>query len=291
MTLPRVYKVEAVVLKDARLGETDRVLTLYTPYLGKLRAVAKGVAKSTSRMSGHLQPLTYTSLLIARGRNLDIITQAQIIEPFRPLREELWRTGAALYLAELLDRCTEVSEGDSPWREHGENRPIFELLLRLLRWLSTADGPDLPLRYGEIQLLEHLGYRPELHECVACREPLAARVNFFSPRQGGLLCARCTPSTELRANPSTELRSSGMESARPLSINAQKVLRLLQSDERATVARLRLDPALASELEMTLRQYLTFILERDLKSTAFLDLVRRRSAAAPPSPLPGTGDS
>lgn len=255
MAPSRVYKLEAVVLRSVRLGEADRVLTLFTPYLGKLRAVAKGVAKPTSRMAGHLQPLTHTSLLIARGRNLDIVTQAQTVESFRPLREELWRTSAALYLAELVDRFTE---------EHSESRPIYDLLVRSLRWLCSARDPDLPLRSCEVQLLEHLGYRPELYHCLGCREELEPRAHFFSPQAGGMLCARCV----------------GVEGARSVSLNAQKVLRLLQRDEQSMVERLRLDRDLASELENTLRHYLTFILERELRSTAFFDLVRGHHAAA-----------
>ncbi|MBI4499081.1 MAG: DNA repair protein RecO [Chloroflexi bacterium] len=266
MAPPRVYKVDAVVLKHTRLGETDRVLTLFTPHLGKMRAVAKGVAKPTSRMAGHLQPLTQTSLLVARGRTLDVITQAQTLDSFRLLREELWRTSAGLYLAELVDRFTE---------EHSESRPLYDLVARALRWLCVAPAADLPLRSFEIQMLEHLGYRPELYHCLGCMEELEPRAHRFSPQDGGLRCARCI----------------GAEGGRPVSLNAQKVLRLLQRDDRSTIARLRLDPSLAAELERLLRQYLTYLLERDLKSTAFLDLVRRQEAAGgtPAGATPATG--
>ena len=81
--MPRVYRCEAVVLRQRRLGEADRILTLYTPQLGKLDAVAKGVRKQTSRKAGHLEPFTLTALLVAGGRNLDIITQAETVESFQ----------------------------------------------------------------------------------------------------------------------------------------------------------------------------------------------------------------
>src|SRR5438045_4093476 len=105
--MPRVYRCEAVVLRQRRLGEADRILTLYTPQLGKVEAVAKGVRKQTSRKAGHLEPLTLSSLLIASGRNLDIITQAETVESFLPLREDLTRLSRGMYVAELVDRFSE----------------------------------------------------------------------------------------------------------------------------------------------------------------------------------------
>ena len=111
MTRPRVYKTEAIVLKRRAQGEADSIFTLYTPNLGKIRVVARGVRKPKSKLGGHLEPLTRSALVLAKGQNLDIITQVQTIEPFLPLRDDLWRTGCALYAAELVDQfCAEQSE-------------------------------------------------------------------------------------------------------------------------------------------------------------------------------------
>src|SRR5438445_11492344 len=116
---PRVYRTEAIVLRQRRLGEADRILTLFTPQYGRLDAVAKGVRKQTSRKAGHLEPLTLTSLLVATGQNLDIITQSETIESFLTLREDLQRVARGLYVAELVDRATP---------ERAEQFPIFQLL-------------------------------------------------------------------------------------------------------------------------------------------------------------------
>src|SRR3712207_7295528 len=116
MRAQRIYTTEAIVLRARRMGEADSVLTLLTADRGKLDAVARGVRKLTSRKAGHLEPLTHSALLLAHGADLDIITQAQAVHTFLPLREDLHRTGAGLYVAELVDRFTV---------ERQESYPLF----------------------------------------------------------------------------------------------------------------------------------------------------------------------
>src|SRR5215468_7426623 len=106
----RTYRTEAIVLRRKDIGEADRILTLFTPQLGKVRAVAKGIRKPRSRKAGHLELFTCTRLLLAVGRDLDIITQAEGIEPYRPLRDDLLRSAYGAYMVELLDRFTPEAE-------------------------------------------------------------------------------------------------------------------------------------------------------------------------------------
>ncbi len=107
MRHPRATRADAIVLRRLDYGEADRLITLYTIQQGKVRAIAKGVRRITSRMAGHLDLLTYSSVLLVKGRNLDLITQGQTIEGFSGLRGDVWRTTYACYLAELVDRFTE----------------------------------------------------------------------------------------------------------------------------------------------------------------------------------------
>ena len=251
MTIPRVYKTEAIVLRHSEFGEADKILTLYTPNMGKLRAVAKGVRKPTSKLGGHVELLTYCSLMLARGRDLDIITQGEIIDGFSPLRGDLWRIGCAFYLAELVDAFT---------AEGVENYPIFRLLLDALHWLCQERKAELVLRYFELHLLSHLGYRPQLQECLNCKSALKPTANFFSVSGGGVLCPACADTEPV---------------TRPLSLNALKVLRFLQDNDFATASRLRLSPDLSRELEQLLREYIRYLLERELKSTKFLHRLKQ----------------
>src|SRR5215211_4788568 len=177
----RVYRTEAVILRRSDFGEADRLLTLITP-LGKRRVVAKGARKTTSRLAGHIELFTHASLLLAIGRNLDIVTQSVILHSFDRLRGDLRRIGAAYYAAELIDRLTE---------EEDENRPAFELLVATLAALDRTRSPDLALRFYELHLLGYLGYRPQLYHCAVCQEALTEEANRFSPIAGGMLCTRC----------------------------------------------------------------------------------------------------
>jgi len=252
MRQERLYRTEAIVLKRSDFGEADRLLTLYTPKLGKIRAIAKGVRKPTSRKSGHVELFTHSQLLIAKGRSLDIVTQAETVHAFRPLREDLLRTTYAYYTAELVDLFVE---------EGIENRSLFDLLLAMLGWLGDASDLDLTTRFFELHLLSLLGYRPQLFQCVACHRQIEPVSNFFSPADGGILCTQC---------------GHNHHGAKEISLNAQKVLRFLQTRDYDTCRRLRLSRPLHKELEKTMYDYITYILERNVKSVKFLNTLRRQ---------------
>ncbi|MEK7247774.1 MAG: DNA repair protein RecO, partial [Chloroflexota bacterium] len=83
----RLYKTEAIILRQRKLGEADRILTLYTPALGKMDAKAKGVRKMMSRLSGHLQPLNRVVVQLAQGHAADVITGVETLDSFRHLRD------------------------------------------------------------------------------------------------------------------------------------------------------------------------------------------------------------
>jgi DNA repair protein RecO (recombination protein O) len=250
MTRPRNYQTEAIIIKKVKLGEADRILTLFTPALGKIQGVARGVRRPKSKLAGHLELLTYSQVSFARGRNLDVIIGSQTIESFLPLKSNLTLTSLALYLAELVEQFTV---------EHVENQPLFALLLATMHHLAQGGERELALRHFELRLLELSGYRPELMECVACHQALKPVANYFCPQAGGALCPACRAS-----QPFTY----------PISLNALKVLRWLQASELGMVDKLKIDAALAREMEMLLRAYLKCLLERELKSTAWLDSLR-----------------
>lgn len=91
MVQVKLYKTEAIVLKHIPFGEADRLVTLYTPQLGKVRAVAKGARRARSKLAGHLEPLTRVNTLIRRGKTLDTISQSETVTSNLLLRGDLWR--------------------------------------------------------------------------------------------------------------------------------------------------------------------------------------------------------
>ena len=252
MTRPRSYQTEAVIIKKTRLREADHILTLYTPDLGKIQGVAKGVRRPKSKLAGHLELLTHSQVSLARGRNLDTITGSQTINSFLPLKTDLWLTTYGLYTIELVNQFTP---------EHVENPALFRLLIETMHNLCNDIDRELTLRYFELHLLHEVGYRPQLQSCVACRKPLEPVTNYFSPSAGGILCPDCRQTQPL---------------SYPLSVNALKVMRLFQISDFDTVKRLRMDTQLSRELEMVMRHYLKHLLEHDLKSVSWLDTMREQ---------------
>lgn len=253
MTRPeRTLRVEAVVLRHADWGEADRILGLYTREAGKLRAIVKGARKMKSRKAGHLEPFTRVHLMLARGRDLWIVTQVETVDAYLPLREDLQRIAQASYVVELLDRFT---------YEEGSNRMMYSLLVDTLSRLSEADDPFLVVRYYELHLLDVLGFKPELVNCVRCREQIQPQDQFYSLLLGGVLCPKCGP-----LDPS----------ARPISLQALKYLRHIQRSNFTTAARASVAPPVRQEMEAVLQTMLTYHLERNLNSPQFIREVRRK---------------
>ncbi len=268
MNRDRLYRVEAIILKRSDFGEADRLLTLYTPDQGKVRAIAKGARKPASRKSGHIELFMHSMLLLAKGRNLDIITQADTLEAFMPLQLDLERLGYAYYIAELVDQFAE---------EGTENRLLFDLLLHALRWLcDEKDDPELTARFFDLRLVQNVGYRPQLFNCVNCSIPVEPVENYFSAEAGGVIDPHC-----LRAETS---RVSGYgRDARTISLNALKVLRFLQTREYETVRTLKLSPGVLSEVESIMLDYISHHLERKLKSVDFLQHLKHPASGIAPS--------
>jgi DNA repair protein RecO (recombination protein O) len=263
----RNYRTQGIILKQTKLGESDKIVTIYTPEFGKLKAVAKGACRPWSKLGGNVEPLTYSLMLLAKGRNLDIITQSQTVNGFLALKNDLWRMACGFYILELIDSFTV---------EGGENRPLFDLLLDILNQLGEPDSNETVLRYFELHLLHYLGYRPQLRRCVNCDSPLKPVVNLFSPSKGGLLCPDCSFE---EANRSEQIEPASLTPPLPLSVGALKVLRLWQSCDYATARRVRVKPELSWELEHVLHQYISCILQRELKSLTWLKELRKEIAA------------
>lgn len=250
MAAPRVYTTEAIVLRRTDFGEADRILTIFTPGRGKLGAIAKGIRRTTSRKAGHLEPFMRTQLLLASGRDLEVVTQAEGRERFAHLRADLWHSSAASYTGELVDRF--LAEADPHPR-------LYTHFVETLRRLDDGARTDqqaqswFALRYFELRLLDALGYRPGLHTCVSCDTPLRPEEHGYSAELGGALCPNCMRLAQRR-----------------LSLTALKVLRLLQTTTWEALPRLRMEEPLRSEIESTLHVTLRFHLDRDLKSWPFL---------------------
>ena len=254
MTTPRNYQTDAIVIKKTKLGEADTILTFYTPDRGKIQGFAKSLRKTRSKMAGHLELLTHSRVTFARGRNLDTITGGQTIDSFVALKNDFKLMSYALYVIELVNQFTP---------EHFEDYNLFRLLLETLKNMCLTDDIENLLRFFEIHLLGEVGYRPQLQHCVNCRKELEPVTNRFSPASGGVLCPECS------------YKSASVLFS--LSVNALKVLRFFQNNDYSTASRLKVPHELSTELERIMRGYIRYLLEKDLKSVAWLDSLKLES--------------
>ena len=256
MPRPRSYKTRAIVLAHLDLGEADRIITLLTPEDGKLRAIAKGVRRSRSRIGGSVEPFAELDLVLARGRDLDVITSVALAQAWLNLRDELESTAMAWYLGELADRAVEERAGA---------HPVYGLLRRACQLLDDGMAPGRVGRWYEAGLADALGVRPELERCVECDQVLEAGDAFrWVPALGGVLCS---------AHPRPQRECD------PISLDALKLLRAYRRLDVEALAGLRLRPEVEGEVERLMRRYTRFILEREARSLAFVDEVRHVAGA------------
>lgn len=154
MQSPRVYKVEAIILKRKNIGETDRILTLLTKQFGKLKVIAKGIRKTSSKRSPHLELFTHVDLVLHKGKTWDSVTEVNGMETFQGLRTHLSRITIAYYLCELVDRLL-------PDRQ--EHMEVFMHLVTSFQLLNNGKykkGREF-CEQRSLTLLQMLGYIPD----------------------------------------------------------------------------------------------------------------------------------
>jgi DNA repair protein RecO (recombination protein O) len=253
MTDLRSLRAEAVVLQHSDFGEADRLLTLYTREHGKMRAIVKGARKIASRKAGHLEPFTRVRLQLARGHDLFIVTQAETVEAYPALREDLTLTGYAAYVLELLTRFVPDEEIAVP--------SLYRLLTETLSRLATESIPWLTVRSYEMRLLDLLGFRPQLFECANCGKEIVAEAQFFSAALGGAVCPNC---------------GRGLPGLWSISVEALKYLRHFQRSEYRDAVRARPEEEVRGEIETVMQGYFQYLLERKLNTPGFMKRVNEK---------------
>jgi DNA repair protein RecO (recombination protein O) len=190
--MPGLYRDEGVVLRAIKLGEADRIVTIFTQGHGKVRAVAKGIRKTTSKFGARLEPTTRVALQCYRGRDLDIVTQAETLESNRVLREEYALLTHAVPMLEAVDQVAQDRE---------PNPALYRMLTGALRALADTRSPLVtPAFFWKLLSLE--GFHPMLDECARCTSPSAETSDSpesagerelvaFDLTEGGVMCRSC----------------------------------------------------------------------------------------------------
>lgn len=241
--MPGLYRDEGIVLKTIKLGEADRILTIFTRENGKVRAVAKGVRKTKSRFGGRLEPFTRVDLLIYRGRkDLDTITGAHVVEANAGVQRDFDTIASAAVMAEMVEKITPDREGAFP---------VYSLLSAGLAALSDGLGSSV-LPAFMVKLLSVTGFHPELRNCAGCGEP--AFLGGFSAALGGAICESCWLD---------DPDATGVSPDRLVLLS-----RLLSDDFGFQV-----EQPVVEEVTHILRRYTEYHLERPLKALQMLRAV------------------
>lgn len=183
-----IYREQGVVLRTHRLGEADKIVVLMTEGRGKVRAVAKGVRKTKSKFGGRLEPMTNVTLQLYEGRELDTITQAETIETYRAVREDLDRVARAGAILEAVDQIAQEGE---------PNAALYRMLTGALRQLARSDSPLIVAGFY-FKLLSQEGFHPMLDGCANCGSDGAdTALVAFDLEQGGTLCRTCRRGTAI----------------------------------------------------------------------------------------------
>ncbi|WP_163581189.1 DNA repair protein RecO [Gracilibacillus saliphilus] len=173
-------KVEGFILKTQDYGETHKIVTILTPTLGKVGAIARGAKKTKSRMAAITQPFIHGLFLIQPGSSLATIQQGEVITSFRKIREDIFKTAYTSYLAELTDKLVEAKK---------YNPFVYKQLLHTIERINDDKDPEILTMIYEWKMYKEAGFAPVVTQCVSCGNPQDLKV--FSISNGGLLCRNC----------------------------------------------------------------------------------------------------
>jgi DNA repair protein RecO (recombination protein O) len=235
-----LYRDTGVVLRTYKLRESDRIVVFHTAEHGKVRAVAKGVRKTKSKFGARLEPMSHVRLLLYRGRELDIVSQAEAVEPLSPMLSSLDRASQGLAVIEAVDQLS---------LEREPNAQLYRMAVGVLRTIATSPSP-LNVAAFYWKLLANEGMRPELDRCVRCGDTDVAFV-AFDLNEGGVLCRSCRSGQSISPGALTIMRE----------ILGGQLVQALARDESAVT----------HEVSSLATRALEFHIERRLKAVAMFE--------------------
>lgn len=235
-----IRKTEAIILKTWKQGETSKIITFYTRSYGLEKMIAKGSRSTKSRFAGSLEPLNYLTIVFYRkeSRELQFLSQADIIESFPGIRKNLEKTTLALVICEIINRSQLAAD---------ENPLLFNQILEIFRAINNAPFANINhLISFQLKFLDLSGYKPNLAHCLKCQHPPAHNNLFFDYSRGGFFCRDC---------------QTGVLSGKVFSLNALKYLGWLQRSSLEEIAKHKIPTNITNEAAIWMSDYLSYHLE------------------------------
>lgn len=247
----QTYTTRVIVLRKTKLGETDLILTLLAEDGSQVRAVAKGARKPANTFAARLEIYSVAEVLFAKGRSLDIVKEARLLQSNERLRRDMEHAAAAAPMAELLDRETQAGL---------ENRRLFDLTCAAFSSLCRVDAAHAPAVCAAhlIKALAFAGLRPSFDRCVACgcdvHLPDNDHTVALSFREGGVVCAACRPHVDVVMMPAATIAWA----------------RVLLGSTFAAIEDMDVDPAAAFAVLTFTQQWIREHMGVQLKSLSFM---------------------
>jgi DNA repair protein RecO (recombination protein O) len=244
------HKTRGVVIKRMNYGEADRILTILTEDMGKIKAIAKGSRKILSKMGGSLEPFCLVNFIFHQGKSFYIVTSASVEKHFDKVHTDITKTAKAFYIGELLDK----------FLEEKENHPeVFELFVKYLQALNDDDD-EILIPVFSAKILENLGFRPVTTECLHCGNKLVQEQNFWDDVEGGVICQVC---------------HDKFDHGQKIDNDIIKILRLIFSEKFNVGSKINIDDEYKKVTARILESYVEGTIEREIKSRKFMKEVRK----------------
>lgn len=242
-----IYKTEAIVIKTFDFRETSIIAEFFTRDFGRLKGILKGIRKDRRKFSSTLEPFSYNEIVFYQSRNSEIhlISQCDLRDNFKNLRVDLKKIHLASFLMELVGTLLALED---------KNEEIFSVIFSCLKDLSIASDPVKIINIAQIKLLRLSGFKPHFDSCVLCNDDILGDAKFSS-KFGGLLCPRCL------------YRDSNNHSVLKGTIAS---IKHIEKSGWQDTQRLNLSPLIKNELQNMLDRFLTFHLDKRLKTAKFI---------------------
>jgi DNA repair protein RecO (recombination protein O) len=250
------YKTEGLILRRWAYRDRDKMLRILTPDKGKITVRAISARKPAAKLTGHLEPFIYSQLFVARSRTIDILAGSATIDSHATLRHSLPHTALANFYIEALDRFTQEADPDAA---------LFATVRETLAWLNQNPPNALALYAALLRTLRQLGYQLELTTCHVCRRPVTEAEAKLQYKLWSVECAECRSEDETVSLP----------------VPAMKILRFVNTNSPADVARLKVEPADWRVVDGVVRSLVRYHLDGGLRSEpVFLSLLHSASGPA-----------
>ncbi len=248
----RLFRAEGIVLKSIKLNEADKIVTIFSDDHGKIKAIAKGVRKTKSQFGSSMENLTINRLLLYRGKNMNTISQSEIVNSFFSQSKDLFRYGLAIHCAEIVDKLTV---------EEDHNKRLYNLFKNLLLLLRDEQNPVLLTESFKWKLFTLLGYKPELERCIHCHSIFNKEGHYiFDITKGGISCFSCQ-------------KNAGYYQIK-MSNYLLKLLQRIQDADLKKIHNKKIDEPILNELGKIADIYLKYHFEIENQSKHFLNRLK-----------------